>query len=66
MKPIFKDVKHFQTGIKRLNPISTVIFFDAYVPGEGSVGPPLKMAFLLEKCANSCPEMKFGNILGRF
>ena len=44
------------------NPISTGIFFDAYVPGD----PPLKMAFLLQKCANFCPEMKFGNILARF
>ena len=53
---------------RKFNPISTNTFFDACVPRGGvSVGSsPLKMAFLLQKCANFGPEMKFGKILARF
>ena len=28
-----------------------------------SVGPPIEMAFLLQKCANFGPEMNFGKVL---
>ena len=50
-----------------LNPISTVIFVDACVSGgRGPVGPPLKMAFLLQKCTNFGPELSFDKILARF
>ena len=62
MKIVFQLVLNFSS----VNPISTVIFFDACVPGGGPVGPPLEMAFLQQKCANFGPEVKFDKILAIF
>ena len=38
-----------------VNPISTGIFFDAYVPGGGSVGPPLENGLFTGKMRQFLP-----------